>query len=96
MTNSELLNLIHEHGLRQEDAVEVLRIFEVMSDAKKVDIIDRWPRIAAQIKAHREEIEREKEILFVRSIENVEKELEEYNKLLIRKHAKQDLKGIQI
>jgi len=95
MINSELLKLIKEYNIEQDDAIEVVRIFEVMTDTKKLEILEDWPKIAAQIKKHRQQIEYEKEVLLIKTIENIEKDIEEYNKSLVAKHTKTDIKKIR-
>lgn len=92
MINTELMRLIRESQIAQEDAIEVIRIFEIMTDEKKIDVINNWKTIAMQIKAHREQIEQEKELLLVKAIENIEHDIEEYNKSLVAKKARQDIK----
>lgn len=91
MTNTELLRLINNSDLAQEDVIEVIRIFEVMTDEKKIEVINNWQKIAEQIRAHREQIEQEKELLLIKTIENIEHDIEEYNKSLVAKKAKQDI-----
>ncbi len=92
MTNSELQRLIKEYSIWDEDAVEILRIFEIMTDSKKIEILENWPKIAAQIKFHREQIEKEKEVLLMRALDNIEKEIDEYNKKLVEEDTKNELK----
>ena len=50
MTNIELQKKIELSGLHPNDLVEVLRIFEIMTDDKKVEILERWDSIVADIK----------------------------------------------
>lgn len=91
MGNSELLKLIKEHNICDEDSIEITRIFEVMTDDRKVEIIDDWENIASRIKASREQLEKEKEILLIQAISDIEKDLEEYDKWQVRKRAKKDI-----
>lgn len=91
MTNTELLRLINGSDLAQEDLIEVIRIFEIMTDDKKIEVINNWQKIATQIKQHREQIEQEKELLLIKTIENIEHDIEEYNKSLVAKKTKQDI-----
>lgn len=91
MTNTEIMRLISNSQIAQEDAIEIIRIFEIMTDDKKIDIINNWKTIAMQIKAHREQMELEKELLLVKTIENIEHDIEEYNKSLVAKKARQDI-----
>jgi len=66
-----------------------------MTDDKKIEVINNWQKIATQIKQHREQIEQEKELLLIRTIENIEHDIEEYNKSLIARHTKTDIKKIR-
>ena len=91
MGNSELLKLIKEHNICDEDSIEITRIFEVMTDDRKVEIIDDWENIANRIKASREQLEKEKEILLIQTISDIERDLEEYDKVQVRKKAKKDI-----
>lgn len=91
MVNTELMRLISDSQIAQEDAIEVIRIFEIMTEEKKIEIINNWKTISMQIKAHREQIEQEKELLLVKTIENIEHDIEEYNKSLVAKKARQDI-----
>lgn len=95
MTNSELQKLIEEYWIWQEDAVEIERIFDIMTDEKKVEIIDDFENIASQIIKHREEIEKEKEILLIKAIENIEKDIEEYSKNIYTKKTKKELSNLK-
>ena len=85
MTNTEILKRVDLSGLHPNDLVEVLRIFEIMTDDKKVEILERWDSIVAEIKRHREQIEKEKEILLVNAISDIERDLEAYNRSLVAK-----------
>lgn len=85
MTNTEILRRIELSGLHPNDLVEVVRIFEILTDDKKTEVLDRWDSIVGEIKRHREEIEREKEILLVNAISDIERDLEAYNRSLVAK-----------
>ncbi|EKE29858.1 MAG: hypothetical protein ACD_2C00088G0023 [uncultured bacterium (gcode 4)] len=95
MTNSELLKLIRQYEIWDEDAIEIVRIFEVMTDSKKIEILNNWQNIAMHIKKHREDIEKEKEILLIKAIDSIEHDIEEYNKSLVSKNTKQELKKMK-
>jgi len=49
-----------------------------LTDDKKLDILERWNSIIADIKRHRDEMEQEKEILLIQALKNIEHDLEEY------------------
>lgn len=96
MINSQLLKLIKEYNIEQDDAIEVVRIFEIMNDDKKLEILEKWPSIAAQIRKHREEIEFEKEVLLIKTLENIEHDLEEYNKQITLETTKSSIKKLKL
>ena len=95
MTNTELLSRIALAGLHPDDAREVTRIFDILTDEKKVQVLETWDSIVANIRRHREELEREKEILLVQALEDIEHDLEEYNRTLVQSNAKKKLKNLQ-
>lgn len=95
MTNTLLQRLIKEYNIWEEDAIEIVRIFEIMTDDKKIEILENWPKIADQIIKHREQIEQEKEILLIKTIEWIEHDIEEYNKTLVGKKTKKELNNLK-
>lgn len=95
MTNTEILSRASLAGLHPDDLVEVLRIFEVLTDDKKVEVLARLDPIIANIKRHREEMEREKEILLVRALEDIERDLEAYNRKQVHKTTKNEMQIFQ-
>ncbi len=66
-----------------------------MTDDKKLDILERWDSIIADIKKHRDEMEQEKEILLIQALKNIEHDLEEYGRTLVHGGAKKDLSGLK-
>jgi hypothetical protein len=95
MINTELLRLIKEYDLYEEDAIEVARIFEVMTDDKKIEILRDWSQIVKRIKANREQMEQERMILLVNTIKNIESDLEEYNRQITFEDTKKSLKQLK-
>ncbi|MDP2103399.1 MAG: hypothetical protein Q8K26_00575 [Candidatus Gracilibacteria bacterium] len=93
--NTELVRLISISGLHEDDAREVIRIFPVLTDDKKVQILDTWDSITEKIKHHRAELEREKEILLIRALEDIESDLEEYGRTLVHSGAKHDIDALK-
>lgn len=89
--NTELVRLISISGLHEDDAREVFRIFPVLTDDKKVQILDTWDSIIEKIKFHRAEMEREKEILLVHMLQDIEHDLEEYNFQQIQQSTKHEM-----
>ena len=95
MSNTEILRLATSSELYEEDRIEILRIFEIMTDERKLQIIEDWPRISAQIKAHREQIEEEKRLLLEQAISRIEQDLEAYNHSLISRNTDHELEHLK-
>ncbi|EKE27019.1 MAG: hypothetical protein ACD_4C00086G0010 [uncultured bacterium (gcode 4)] len=95
MINTELLRLIKEYDIWEEDAIEIARIFEIMTDERKVEILEDWPNIARSIKTSREQIEKEKEILLIQAIEEIEKDLEKFNKTQVTQNTKNEIQKLK-
>lgn len=95
MTNTEILRRAELSWLHPDDLTEVLRIFEVVTDEKKVEILSRWDSIANNIRRHREQMEEEKKILLARAIDDIEHDLEEYNRSLVQKRTKKQMENLQ-
>ncbi len=94
--NTQLLKLIAEAHLDDRDTQEILRIFPILWEKRQLEILDDWPRVSDQIRLHREQIEKEKEIFLIQAIENIEKDLEDYNKKLIQNTSKDKLQRLVI
>lgn len=93
--NTELLRKISVSGLHADDAREILRIFPVLTEEKQLQILETWESIVANIKLHREELEKEKEILLIQALEDIESDLETYGRTLVQSGAKKDLSGLK-
>ena len=91
VANTELLKLITESHLDERDTVEIIRIFPILWEKRQVEILNDWPQISNQIRLHREEIEKEKEILLIKMIDDIESDLETYSKQVTGKTAKMKL-----
>lgn len=82
--NTEILRRISVAGLHPDDAREITRIFPALTEERQIQILEKWDSIIATIKLHREEMEREKEILLVKALEDIEHDLEEYGRTLVQ------------
>lgn len=92
--NTQLLKLIQEAHLYEEDTQEIIRIFPLLTEKRQMEILDDWPRISNQIRLHREQIEQEKEILLIKAIQDIEADLEQYNKATVSRTTKKALRNI--
>lgn len=95
LQNTEILRRISVAGLHPDDAREIVRIFSVLTEEKQIQIFETWDSIVGTIKLHRDEMEREKEILLVRALEDIEHDLEEYNRRQVHKTTKKEMQIFQ-
>lgn len=63
MSNTRLAHLLATSDLHNNDKHEVLRIFSVLSDERKMAVLDDFDTIADRIGNSRRELEKEKEFL---------------------------------
>jgi len=92
--NTQLLKLIAEAHLDDRDIQEILRIFPILWEKRQLEILDDWPKVSNQIRLHREQIEKEKEIFLVQAISDIERDLEEYTKSLVQTNTKKQLQKL--
>jgi hypothetical protein len=79
MKNIKLLNLIKECSILEEDAVDIIKIFDILTDNKKEEVLNNWHKIAENIKLSREEIEIEKQVLLTNTLVKIQNNVENYN-----------------
>jgi hypothetical protein len=89
--NTQLQKLVQEAHLYEEDAQEIIRIFPFLTEKRQLEILDDWPRISNQIRLHREQIEKEKEIFLIQTISDLERDLDNYTKSLVQISTKKEL-----
>ncbi len=71
---------MEEHEIVEEDAKEITRIFDILTDHRKTEVLNNWSNIANKIKESRKWLEKEKEILLIRTLDEIDQEIKEYNK----------------
>ena len=81
MTKNEITYRVLQSGLHPDDAREVTRIFEAMTEARQKAILDTWPTISARIKHHRNILEEERLIMIADPLDAL---IEGYEKLILR------------
>lgn len=69
--------------MHEDDAREIRRIFDILTDQKKQDILDRWEEVSSQVKRSRTIMEDEQELLLSNALAQIERDLEEYNRRLV-------------
>ena len=80
--NTELSRLIAASALHEEDAREITRIFAVLTSERKIEVLRDWDHVANRIRRSRIRLEEEKSILLQRTLENIERDIAEYEKTL--------------
>lgn len=73
--NTELTKRIRESNLHEEDARMVERIFAALLPERQIAILDGWDAMAARIKASRQALEHQKEVLLTQAIQNIQLDL---------------------
>lgn len=95
MTNTELIRLIRQSDIDDRDALEIIKLFEIMSAQKKVEILDNWNKIAYEVKERRRKTEEEKEMLLLKTLDEIEDDLTNYYKSSATKSAKRDIEELK-
>jgi hypothetical protein len=78
MVNSELLRKLVLSDLDPRDREEIIRIFDILPDDRKIAILEEWDSLADRIRENRRKIEEDKKIFMIRSLEKLEQDLAEY------------------
>ncbi len=86
MINTKLLKLIKNSFISEEDSVDIIKIFNILTDDKKEEILNNWDIIAEKIKLNKEIIEKEKDILLTNVLVNIQNNIENYNNCLLNKN----------
>jgi hypothetical protein len=95
MPNTELSRLMDASMIHPEDRPEIARIFECLTEERRVSILSDWPRMAEAIKRNRDMIEEQKRLLLTNAIARIEADLEAYNKSLVTKGTDQGLTNLK-
>ena len=85
MSNTELIRLMEISAIHPDDRPEVGRIFDCLTDERRVAVISDWPRMAQRIKNNRAAIEEQKRLLLTDAIARIEADLEAHNRSLVTK-----------
>ncbi len=75
LLNTQLTRNIVASELHREDAEDIIRIFSILSDERKIYILDHWNDVIAGIQVSRRQFEEEQEILLRQAIKQIENDL---------------------
>jgi hypothetical protein len=75
MDNVRLLEILNASHLREYDREQVMRIFRILPDNRKIYVLDHWAKFEEGIQRSREQLEEEKRILTNQAFERIEKRL---------------------
>ncbi len=95
MPNTELVRLMDASMIHPEDRPEVERIFDCLTEERRIKILSDWPRMSAAIKRNREMVEEQKRLLLTNAIARIEADLEAYNKSLVTKGTDKGLENLK-
>ncbi|HRI36915.1 MAG TPA: hypothetical protein PK765_07905 [bacterium] len=80
MVNSELLRKLVLSDLDPRDRDEIIHIFEILPDDRKVAVLDEWDPLVERIRENRRKIEEDKRLFVIKSLDKLERDLEEMEK----------------
>ena len=95
MTLKKIAHLAATSGLHPDDTREVIRIFECLTDTRKLAILDTWGIICTRIKLHREIVEAERLIMIADPLNALVDGYETLIKKVNSYTVRQDLQGLQ-
>jgi len=84
MANVRMTSLVGQSEFSLDDAEEVLRIFEILTPKRQIEVIDNWSSIETKIKTNREKVEQEKYLLLLKTIGTIEAGMEDIERKLRR------------
>ncbi len=96
MTLKEIAHLAATSGLHPDDTREVIRIFECLTDTRKLAVLETWGIICTRIKLHRETVEAERLIMIADPLNALIEGYEALIKKVNNYSTRADLQGLQI
>jgi len=91
MIHSRLEKLFESYGFSHKDRADFLNIYNLLPSHKKVRVIDNFDSIAGEIWLLRNDLVTQQEILFWKTLWNIEKRLEDMKKQHVKMTAKQEI-----
>lgn len=95
MTQQEIQRRLALSGLEPQAQQEIIRIFDCLSDQRKITIFDEWDQLIHRIKRRYEQLQEERMVLILDPLETLTQEYGNYLKNFHRESASKKLKNLQ-
>ncbi len=95
MTQTEVDRRLATSGLHPDDLHEIGRIFDCLTDTRKLEVLDSWNTIIARIKTRRAQLEEERLILITDPLNSLVEKYESYLRDFYHETATKNLKKLQ-
>ena len=95
MTQQEIQRRLALSGLESQAQQEIIRIFDCLSDQRKIAIFDEWDQLIHRIKRRYELLQEERMVLIVDPLDALTQEYGNYLKSFHRETASKKLRNLQ-
>lgn len=95
MTQQEIQRRLALSGLEYQAQQEIVRIFDCLSDDRKIAIFDEWDQLILRIKTRYERLQEERLVLILDPLDALTREYGNYVKNFLHQTATKDLKKLQ-
>ncbi len=95
MTQQEIQRRLALSGLEFQAQQEIIRIFDCLSDARKIAIFDEWDSLIHRIRVRYERLQEERMVLILDPLNALTREYNGYIKNFYHETATKNLKKLQ-
>lgn len=95
MTQQEIQRRLALSGLEFQAQQEIIRIFDCLSDQRKIAIFDEWDQLIHRIKTRYEQLQEERMILILDPLDALTQEYGDYVKNFHREATSKNLRKLQ-
>lgn len=95
MTHHEIERRLAESGLELAAKQEILRIYDCLSDRRKIEILDDWENLITRIKRRYAQLQEERLLLITDPLSTLAERYEQYLKDFYRQNAGKNLRNLQ-
>lgn len=93
--NKRLEKLFEKYDLSSKDRRDFLQIYDLLPSHKKVGVMDNFENMVQNINALRDDLYLEQEILFWRTLENIENYIEKTKKKLVSSDTREAISSLK-
>lgn len=91
ITNTKLEKLFTQYNFSLKDKHDFMQIFSLLPDYKKRRVVENFDEIAQKLSSLRDDLQVQQEILFWKTLSNIESKLEEIQKSYVQSKVKEDI-----